>query len=227
MNLINKIHLADCMDFMPSIPDKSVEMTLTDIPYGECDKKSGGLRIIDKGDADRCDFDLEPFVNEIKRITRGSIYIFCGIHQISQIYDVLRTDMTSRLCHWQKINPSPMNAQHIWLSATENCVFARAKGAVFNEFYKPNVWRHGNGESKEHPTQKPIQLFQYLIRVSSNENDVIFDPCIGSGTTSAAAVTTGRNFIGIEKNPEWHKLARQRTLDEINSDIDCPQRRQI
>ena len=73
--MINKIHLGDCLEVMKDIPDKSIDMVLTDIPYGEVNRNSNGLRNLDKGKADIIDFNLDELVNELCRITKGSIYI--------------------------------------------------------------------------------------------------------------------------------------------------------
>jgi site-specific DNA-methyltransferase (adenine-specific) len=68
-------------------------------------------------------------------------------------------------------------------------------------------------EGKLHPTQKPIALYEYLIRTYSNEGAIILDPCMGSGTTGVAALNTGRNFIGIEREEKYFQVAKKR-LDE-------------
>lgn len=216
----DEIHHGDCIDIMSKMPDDSVHLTLTDIPYDECNKLSGGLRQIDKGQADQLNFDLDVFLNEVQRVTTGSIYIFCGIQQVSSIYRKFREDgMIARHCVWQKSNPSPMNGQSTWLSALENCVFAKQGGATFNESCKPNVWKHKSGTSKAHPTQKPIGLMVRLIEASSDKEEVVFDPCIGSGTTAVACVRTHRHFIGIEQNNEWYVFARRRVRRAIRSDM--------
>lgn len=68
-----------------------------------------------------------------------------------------------------------------------------------------------NSESKTvHPTQKPVALFEYLIKTYTNEGEIVLDNCIGSGTTAVAALNTGRFFIGIEKEPKYCEIARQR-----------------
>ena len=206
----NQIFNDDCMHFMPSMPSKSVTVSLTDIPYSECNLPSAGLRVLDKGKANPCDFNLDDFVNELKRITIGSIYIFCGIEQISTLYNALGNDMSRRLCHWEKKNPSPINGQHLWLSATENCVFSRFKNATFNRHCLSNVWNFPSGSSKRHPTEKPLELFMYLILSSSNPGDIIFDPCLGSGTTAAAAIENKRKYIGVEKNVDYFELCKKR-----------------
>ena len=70
-----------------------------------------------------------------------------------------------------------------------------------------------------HPTQKPVKLFEYLIRTYSNEGDVILDNCIGSGTTAVAAINTGRQFIGIERETEYCEIARQRIADALQTEV--------
>lgn len=70
-----------------------------------------------------------------------------------------------------------------------------------------------------HPTQKPVDLFEYLIKTYSNEGDVILDNCIGSGTTAVAAINTGRQFIGIERETEYCEIARQRIADALKTEV--------
>lgn len=68
-----------------------------------------------------------------------------------------------------------------------------------------------------HPTQKPIELCEYLIKTYSNEGDVILDNCMGSGTTGIACMNTNRYFIGIEINPEYYRIAEQRIKESIDN----------
>ena len=74
----------------------------------------------------------------------------------------------------------------------------------------PSSWQKFNVEVGLHPTQKPVLLFEYLIKTYSNPGDLILDNCIGSGTTAVAALNTGRNFIGIEKDLKYVEVARKR-----------------
>ena len=69
-----------------------------------------------------------------------------------------------------------------------------------------------NNDSKEkiHPTQKPVELFEYLIRTYTNEGMTVLDNCIGSGTTAIAAARTNRKFIGIENDEKYHRAAVER-----------------
>ena len=82
---MNKIINNDCMIEMKCMNDDSVDFTLTDIPYNEVSRNNHGLRNLNKGNADILTFDLTNFLNEIYRITRNSICIFCGREQFSEI----------------------------------------------------------------------------------------------------------------------------------------------
>lgn len=77
-----------------------------------------------------------------------------------------------------------------------------------------NVWRYSTeNKGENHPTQKPLSVIRRIIRTSSNESDVVLDCFLGSGTTAVAAIDTGRNFIGIERESEYAEIARQRIHD--------------
>ncbi len=208
---INKVYLGDCLEIMPSIPDKSIDMILTDIPYGEVNRESNGLRNLDKGIADVFDFSLLDMIKGFARITKGSIYVFCATEQVSEIRkQMVIQGLSTRLIIWNKTNPSPMNGDYIWLSSIECCVFGKFSNAVFNEHYKGSVLSFPCVHSKSHPTEKPLKLFEYLVKVSSNEGDVVFDPFAGSGTTGVACQNLKRDYILIEKEPKYYEIILKR-----------------
>lgn len=223
LKLIN----SDCMTAMAQMPDKSVTLTLTDIPYGEVNLVRGAhktygksLRIIQKGEADVTTFALGAFVDQLVRLTTGSIYIFCGIEQVSELRSLLvKHGASTRLLIWEKTNPSPMNGAYLWLSGIECCVFGKFHGATFNAHCRNSVLRYPTCPGKLHPTQKPLPLIIDLLVTSSNRGDTVFDPCMGSGTTGVAAVTRFRNFIGIEQNREWFEKARDRVASAIPLEV--------
>jgi len=209
---LNKIYCMDCLEGMKMIPDNYVDLILTDIPYGETNRcKESGLRSLKKHDADIINFNLNNLLIEINRITKGSIYIFCGAEQISTIRKYFRSNgLITRNFVWKKTNPSPMNGEHHWLSSIENGVYAKNSGATFNEFCKGVVFEYPNGSSKRHPTEKNEDLIKYFVQVSSNINDIICDPFMGSGTTASAAIKLNRNFIGFELSQKYCDIANKR-----------------
>ena len=205
----------DCLERMKEIPDNSVDMILTDIPYGEVNQKSSGLRLLDRGNADECTINLEKMVLECIRICKGSFYIFCGTQQISDIVTLFKYNkLTTRVGCWEKSNPSPMNGTRLWLSGMEFCVFARKPNAVFNEHCKKALWKYPSGRSKIHPTQKPVALMEQLILVSSNEGETVLDFTAGSFTTGVACRNLNRKFIGIEMDDKYFDIGKNRILGD-------------
>lgn len=203
----------DCLERMKEIPDGSVDMVCTDIPYGEVSQKSSGLRLLDRGNADTCSIDLTEMVANLVRICKGSFYIFCGTTQISELVTLFKSHgLTTRVGAWEKSNPSPMNGTRLWVSGLEFRVFARKPNSVFNEHCQKALWRAPSGRSKIHPTEKPVKLIERLILASSVEGDTVLDNTMGSGTTGVACKNTKRKFIGIEMDPTYYGIACGRIL---------------
>ena len=207
---INEIYNEDCMVFMKGMDADSVNLVLTDIPYDEVNRKSNGLRVLDKQGADISTFDLHSFLEETYRVAKGTIIIFCGQHQMSEIKNFFQEKQdknkgTVRQLIWKKTNPSPMNGQHIYLSGIENAIWFKKRGGTFNAHCKNTVFEYPifSGKKRIHPTQKHPDLFKELILDNTNEGDLVFDPCAGGMTTALAAHATNREFICCELNKEF------------------------
>ena len=213
---INVVYNKNCIDGMKEMDDNAVNFTLTDIPYDAVNRSSNGLRSLDKGSADILEFDLQEFLNEVYRITKNSVCIFCGKEQFSFIYAFFASKKgTVRPIIWEKTNPSPMNGQYVYESGVELAVWFKKSGAtVFNAFCKNTVFRYPNGARKIHPTQKNLNLFIELIQDNTNERDIVFDPCMGSGTAAVAAIQTNRNYLGFELNQEYYEKSLTRIENE-------------
>lgn len=217
---MHKLIQGDCLEVMKKIPDKSVDLTLTDIPYDEINRESNGLRQLNKSLADIITFDLNKFLQEVYRTTKGTIIIFCGQHQLSEIKNFFQEKQnqhkgTVRQLIWQKTNPSPMNGQHIYLSGIENAIWFKNRGATFNAHCKNTVFTYPCGRSKFHPTEKNHDLIKELLLDNSDENQIVFDPCMGSGTTGIIALQNNRNFIGIELDENYFNIAKER-IESVN-----------
>ncbi len=173
------------------------------------------MRNLNKGNADILTFDLQNFLDELYRVTKGTIIIFCGKEQFSEIFTYfnqcqMRKEGTVRQLVWEKTNPSPMNGDYIYLSGSENAIWFKKKGATFNAHCKSNVFKYPCGRSKLHPTEKQHDLLKDLILDNSNENQVIFDPCCGSGSHCLVAKENNRLFLGCELNKEYFDIAKNR-----------------
>jgi DNA modification methylase len=208
-----EIYNEDAIKGLSSLNDDCCQLILTDIPYGEVNRKSNGLRNLNKDDADTLNFDLNDFIELCVKKSKGSIYIFCGTEQVSGIRSkMVSLGLSTRLIIWEKSNPSPMNGQYIWLSGVECCVYGKKKNAVFNAHCRNTVLKYPNGRNKLHPTEKNLDLFKDLISVSSNEGDLVIDPCIGSGTTALACKLLGRQCIGFDICAKYCEIARGRIV---------------
>lgn len=212
---LDQIIQGDGMQLLRDLPDGSVDLLLTDIPY-DAVNRVGGLRKYDKGNADILTFDLTDFLHEASRVTRGTLYVFCSTEQAGHIRNTLDSDtgwVFVRHCTWHKTNPSPVGGQFFWLSGNEQCVAAKKPGAFFDgtkEKCSSNIWQSPCGSSKRHPTEKPLGLFERLVLASSIPGDLIVDPFCGSGTTGVAGIKHLRNVICAELDPDFVRVANQR-----------------
>ena len=213
------------MSYLPNMVDNSVDLTLTDIPYGEVNRADNGLRTLSKSGADELTFDLDKFLEELYRVTNGTIIIFCGKQQMSNIHRFFQEKQdehqgTVRQLIWEKSNPSPMNGQHIYLSGIENAVWFKKRGSVFNAHCKNTVFKYPCGRSKIHPTEKNHDLLKELITDNSNDGDIVFDPCCGSGSHLLVAKQCGRKYLGIELDDTWFETAKSR-IKTVRKVISC------
>lgn len=207
------------MDYMKIMGDGCVHLTLTDIPYGVVNRDSNGLRNLNKEEADIMTFELNDFLSEVYRVTSGTIIIFCSKEQISEIYKFFDEKQKKKLgtvrhLVWEKTNPSPMNGQYIYLSGIENAVWFKKKGGTFNAHCKNPVFKYACGRSKLHPTEKNHDLLKELILDNSNEGDIVFDPCSGSGSHLLVAKQNNRQWLGVKLNREYFNIASERVCKD-------------
>lgn len=211
--MIHQIFNIDCMEYMKTLDNNSIDFVLTDIPYDAVQRGTNGLsnmKSLDNlGDADELKFDINTFLNEVYRIAKNSICIFCGKEQFSEIFDYFaRQKGTTRPIVYEKTNPVPSNGQYVYLSGVEFAVWFKKRGAkTFNAHCKNTVFRYPiyGGKKRIHPTQKHPDLFKELILDNTNEGDMVFDPCAGGMTTVLAAAASNRNSICCELNTEFYE----------------------
>lgn len=163
---------------------------------------------------------LDDFVRICKHIY---IYIWCSKEQILPLLKYFVDDhgcYFNILC-WCKTNCVPAT-NNSWLPNIEYCLVFKEKGSPrYNDGYDyKSKWfiSSTNKEDKDnydHPTIKPLQLVKNHLLHSTNENDIVFDPFVGSGTTCVAAKELGRQYIGFEINEKYYKVAIDR-LNGIN-----------
>jgi site-specific DNA-methyltransferase (adenine-specific) len=203
---LNKILLGDCLDIMREMPDKCVDLVLTDPPYGigESNERNATRgKVCRPTDYGHYTWDSKripsEYFDEIRRISQNQI-IFGGNYYGSILGD------TSCYIVWDKDNGENdfADCELAWTSF---------KTAVRKFKYRWNGMLQENMRDKEkriHPTQKPVALFEWILRLYSKPGDIILDPFLGSGTTVAACINLERQYIGIEINPDYVLASQQR-----------------
>jgi len=213
----NRLYNMNCMKLMKILDDNSIDLILTDIPYGKVTRESNGLYNLDRGNADIVTFPVETFIEECYRIAKSSIIIWCGKEQFSYIFNFFAQKQekkygTVRQLIYEKTNPVPSNGQYVYLSGIENAVWFRKSKGTFNAHCKNTVFRYPilGGKNRIHPTEKHHGLIKELILDNSNEGDLVFDPCAGSGSTLLVAAQNNRNYLGCELDKEYYDKALER-----------------
>jgi site-specific DNA-methyltransferase (adenine-specific) len=214
------LRLGDCLEIMQSIPDKSVDLCLTDPPYNIAKKNNFstmGRAGIDFGEWDK-GFDLFSYIDQVSRILKknGSFVVFNAWRNLGAIADYAEKQdfETKDMIRLEKSNPMPRNRDRRYITDYECAIWFVKKGAkwTFNrqddKYQRPKFV--ASIETGLHPTQKNLKLMEELIKIHSKQNDVVFDPFMGSGTTGLACKNLERKFIGIEKDPVYFQIAKNR-----------------
>ena len=230
----------DCLKFMKTIPEKSIDMILTDPPYNIAKYSTGNINLPNRSaiNNDLGEWDIEEinpndFVDEFKRILKsdGNIFIFTSYNLIGKWHESFDSEFdTFQFFIWHKTNPMPKIFKNGFLNSCEMIVCLWNKGhkwnfttqnEMHNYFESPICMGKERLKDPKHPAQKPLVLLKHLIKIGSNPNDVIFDPFMGVGSTGVASKELGRNFIGCEIDKTFFDAAKKRIEEtEINIQLD-------
>lgn len=208
-SITNKIINADCMDILKQLPDKCIDLVLTDPPYGinfgefnRTNKNKNGIRYkankYKNSDWDK-EIPQDNIFSEILRVSKNSI-IWGGNY-----FPYLWGFGGKGFIFWNKNQPCSnfADGELAWTSFDKP-----AKKYDFSYF--GNIEGNSKASEKIHPTQKPLKLFQMILNDYSNENDLILDCFSGSGTTAIACHNLKRRFICIEKDYDYWKASVER-----------------
>lgn len=218
---INTIICGDCLEVMKDWPDKCVDLVLTDPPYGILGgaKAIGGANIVEPKTYPIMDWDYEPFnLQQFQTIQWASRnQIIFGYNHFSYIFPPTKCAIAWDKACQKGWNDSFADGELAWTSFCRPTKFYRLlwKGAL-------RVEKH---IERSHPTQKPLQLMEWIIKDFSQENDLILDPFCGSGTTCIAAKKLGRRYIGIEISSDYCQIARDR-LKAVDTGVPVEEARQ-
>lgn len=230
----------DCLELMKDIPDGSVDMILCDLPYGTTACKWDSVipfeplweqyRRIIKPHGAICLFGNEPFTSELihsnlkgfkyrwdwnKRRPSGMTYARWRPMQQTEDICVFTKNGEKTVYNPQMIKrEKPVKGRVC--KDTELYGGKRTGYSATYEYKNPVTLIEflKVGQGAVHPTQKPVDLLEYLIKTYTNPGETVLDNCMGSGSTGVACVNTGRSFIGMELNEEYFKIATERIFAE-------------
>ena len=209
---LNKIIQGDCLEVMKQMPDKCVDLVLTDPPYGiGADKNKRANTQHGNAVAKSKDYGIGDWDNEIPskeifeqifRISKNQI-IFGGNYFVEYLYN------SPCWIFWDKNNGDNGYADGE-LAWTSFKTALRKYKYTWHGMIQENMKQK---EERVHPTQKPVDVMGWCLKNYSEEKMTVLDPFLGSGTTALACKMLGRNYIGIEKEQKYVDIANQRIAD--------------
>ena len=236
---LNKIYNEDCLEGMKRIPDKSVDMILADLPYGTTRNKWDSIipldplweqynRIIKDNGAivltAQTPFDKVLGCSNLKHLKYEWIWQKDAGTGFLNAKKMPLKDHENILVFYKK--PPTYNPQmrtgfkpYTTTKGHHGTNYGSDKGATTvsdGERYPLTTMKFPRDSNKLHPTQKPVALFEYLIRTYTNENETVHDNVMGLGTTAIACINTNRNYIGFEMDTNYFNLANERIEQHLN-----------
>ena len=243
-----KLMLGDCLERMKEIPDGSVDLVLTDPPYGTTACKWDAV------------IPFAPMWEQVRRVLKqNGAAVLTATQPFSSALGASNLAWLRYSWAWHKPHTGQLNAKVMPLKNIEDVLVFYAAPPTYNPQFGAGepyaVTRKGyagsdcygrqtdhstvsdgrrypkqdlhfsnrNPGGNVHPTQKPVALMEYLIRTYTNEGETVLDFTMGSGTTGVAALNTGRKFIGIERDEGYFQIASARietALSEKTKDVD-------
>ena len=229
----------DCMDVMKRIPDGSVDMILCDLPYGTTQNKWDSVipfeplwreywRVCKPRAAvvltAQCPFTSALVMSQIQNFrhewvwikNRGSNFLNVKREPMKEHENVLVFSLGKWIYNGQKQKRSGGGLGLIGKivprgGGSDNYGEYSPRKGLLSELRVPSSWQKFNTSANSiHPTQKPVALFEYLIRTYTNAGDVVLDNCAGSGTTAIACENLDRHWVCIERDPDYSRLAIER-----------------
>lgn len=232
------IHLGDCLEYLRTLPDGSVDAVVTDPPYCSGGRQQANARETiskstrpddqwlpsDNMGTDSYIWFMRDVGKQCLRLASSGSQAF--VFTDWRVFSVVVTAWESvgwslkSVVVWDKARGGAMGSfwrnNHEWV-----CVFVKGKPRPIAHGSCFNTWTGTKPKDGEHPTEKPVDLIKYLIDATSSTEEgggFVLDPFAGSGTTGVAALRMGRNFIGCEISPEYHAIATRRLKEAEAAD---------
>ena len=215
---LNRVYHMDCLEGMKLLPDKSIDLIVTDPPYLMNYRSNYRKVKYDYiiGDKDGKDLITES-IKEAYRVLKdnSAIYMFCSWHHIDFFkMEFERYFNLKNIIVWNKNNTSMGDLKGSYAPKHEFVLFGHKGRRLLEGFRYPDVLEAKRTGNKLHPTQKPIDLIEIFIKTSSKENDVVLDMFMGSGVTAVACELNNRKWIGFEIESKYVEVTNKR-LEQV------------
>lgn len=216
---LNSVYKEDCIKGMKKIESNSIDLVVTDPPYlvkyktgRRKDKEHRFNKEILNDDNEQL---IKDYIKECYRIMKDdtAMYMFCSSNKVDFFKQELEKHFTIKnMIIWVKNSHTAGDLQSAFGRKYEIIFLVNKGRSKFNGTRLTDVWEFKRvaGKGQLHQNQKPIELIEQCIEKHSNENDIVFDGFVGSGTTAIAAINTNRNYLGFELDEEYHDIANER-----------------
>lgn len=220
INLFNK----DCLDVLKTLDDNSIDLVVTDCPYkivsggGSTKTVNPTSGIFAKKEAragkvfEYNEIQFKEWLPDVFRVLKDQshCYIMINSRNLCNLQNECEKVgfKFQNLLIWDKGNVTP---NKYYMQGAEFILMLRKGGAKgINNLGASNIFRIDNVRNKTHPTEKPLKLMRALVENSSKENEIVLDPFMGTGSVGMACIASNRKFIGIEIDPKYFNVAKQR-----------------
>lgn len=208
---LNEIVNMDWKEAIKQVSDKSIDLVVTDPPYG-IKFQSNYRKVQHKSIQNDDNLDwLESWVVELKRVCKDEahLYIFCSWHNIDLFKEKVGAYFNVKnILIWEKNHTGMGDLEGDYAPKYEMILFCSNGSKKLNGGRDANILKAKRTGNENHPTEKPVNLINYLIEKSSNENDIVLDTFAGSFSTAQACKQKKRNFICFEIEEEYCRTAK-------------------
>lgn len=231
-----KLYNGDCLGVMDELISKGVKVDaiITDPPFNIVEKIGKNIHLFRQGEKSKetsmtkenMSFDIGfnqlEWLKRIPKLVKqgGTIIIFNDWENMGEIAKALRELKINvkSLNHWQKTNPQPAEWKRRFVAGREYFLYCvKGNKPTFNVeklhkgVFEFSLTKKSEKENGKHPNQKPIKLMEEIISITTNKDDTVLDPFMGSGTTGVGCKNLNRRFIGVELEEKYFNIAKKRT----------------
>lgn len=212
-DMVNRVVCGDSLVLLKELPDKSVDLIFADPPYNV--GKDYGESTDDEKPVDAYVDWCKQWFSECRRVSKYAVVITPSIVYVPEW--VGRIERTHKVIVWVKENNCSRN--YIGKTSGYQCyepilVYGKPNKCILRDVYNYPI--SIQPEAEGHPCPKPLKLLKRIVGDFTNENDIVLDPFLGSGTTALAAKLLNRKYIGFEINPDFYEIAKKRLANIPN-----------